>query len=114
MSSADTHICKAGKTHNEMHKILLPKNATYKDGPQIRQNGHAKQDAPKDQHQGPPTSYPEEDRPEGAPFGLARPPIGPKWPSFLLQPPTAPLRLLRTCIVPPRESNRGSIHGEAT
>ena len=76
LSSAGTRICKAGKTqktHDEMHKILLPRNATYKDGPQIRQNGHAKQDAPKDQYKGPPISYPEEDRPEGAPFGLGRP-----------------------------------------
>ena len=61
---------KHRKTHDEMHKILLPRNATYKDGPQIRQNGHAKQDAPKDQHEGHPTSYPEKDKLEGAPFGL--------------------------------------------
>ena len=111
---------KHRKTHDEIHKIVLPRNATYKDGPQIRRNGHGKQDAPKDQHQGPPIIYPEEDRPEGAPFGLGRPNgspdplLGLNGPNFLLQPPTAPLRLLRMCIVPPRESNRGSIHGEAT
>ena len=97
LSFAGTHICKAGKTHDEMHKILLPKNATYKDGPQIRQNRHAKQDAPKNQHQDPPISYLEEDRPEGAPFGLGRPNgssdplLGLNGPSFLLRSPTAPL-----------------------
>ena len=48
LSSAGTHICKAGKTHNEMHKILLPRYATYKEGPQIRGNEHATQDAPED------------------------------------------------------------------
>ena len=119
LSSAATHICKAGKTHDEMHKILLPRNATYKDGLQIRQNGHAKQDAPKDQHQDPPISYPEEDRPEGAPFGLGRPNglpdalLGLNGPSFLLRSPIAPQRLLRTGIVPRRKPNRGSTHGEA-
>ena len=110
---------KHRKTHDEIHKILLPRNATYKDGTQIRRNGHAKQDAPEDQHQGPPTSYLEEDWPEGAPFGLGRPNgspdplMGLNGPSFLLQYPTAPLHLLRMYIVPPRESNHGSTLGEA-
>ena len=111
---------KHWKTHDEMHRILLPRNATFKDGPQIRRNGHGKQDAPKDQHQGPPTSYLEEDRSEGTPFGLGRPNgspgplLGLNGPSFLLRSPIAPLILLWMCIVPPRESNRGSTHGEAT
>ena len=56
-----------------MHKILLPRNATYKEGPQIRGNGRATQGAPKDKAQGPPVSHPEEDAPEGGPLGVGRP-----------------------------------------
>ena len=46
-------------------------------------------------------------------LGSADPVLGLNGPSFLLQSPTAPLRLLRMCIVPPHEPNRGSTHGEA-
>ena len=56
-----------------MHKILLPRNATYKEGPQIRGNGRAMQDAPEDKAQGPPISHPEEDAPGGGPPGVERP-----------------------------------------
>ena len=43
-----------------MHKILRPRNATYKEGPQIRGNRRATQDAPEDKAQGPCVSLPEE------------------------------------------------------
>ena len=62
-----------------MHKILLPKNATHKEGPQIRGNGRATQDAPEDKAQGPRVSLPEEAEPKnlhlgvGRPLGLAKP-----------------------------------------
>ena len=39
---------KHRRTHHKMHKILLPRNATYKEGPQIRGNGRATQDAIED------------------------------------------------------------------
>jgi hypothetical protein len=55
-----------------MHKILLPKDATYKEGPQIRGNGHATQDAPQDKAQGPLVSHPEEGGPGAAPPGVGR------------------------------------------
>ena len=56
-----------------MHKILLPRNVTYKEGPQIRGNGRATQDAPEDKAQGPPVSHLEEDAPGGGPPGVGRP-----------------------------------------
>ena len=43
-----------------MHKKLLPRNATYKEGPQIKGHGRATQDAPEDKAQGPCVSLPEE------------------------------------------------------
>ena len=57
-----------------MHKILLPRNATYKEGPQIRGNGHATQDAPEDKAQGPRVSLPEEAEPKNLHPGVGRPP----------------------------------------
>ena len=57
-----------------MHKILRPKNATYKEGPQIRGNGRATQDAPEDQAQGPRVSLPEEAEPKNLHLGVGRPP----------------------------------------
>ena len=74
LSSASTHIYKAGKTHDKMHKILLPKNATHKEGPQIRGNRRATQDAPEDKAQGPPVSLPEEEEPKNLHLGVSRPP----------------------------------------
>ena len=65
---------KHRKTHNEMQKILLPRYVTYKEGPQIRGNGRATQDAPEDIAQGPPVSHPEEGGPEAAPPGVSRTP----------------------------------------
>ena len=62
-----------------MYKILLPKNATYKEGPQIRGNGRATQDAPKDKAQDPHVSLPEKVEPGklhlwgGRPLGSAEP-----------------------------------------
>ena len=57
-----------------MHKILLPRNVTYKEGPQIRGNGRATQDAPEDKAQGPPVSLPEEAEPKNLHLGVGRPP----------------------------------------
>ena len=57
-----------------MHKILLPRNATYKESPQIRGNGRATQDAPEDKAQGPPVSLPEEAEPKNLLQGVSRPP----------------------------------------
>ena len=57
-----------------MHKILLPRNATYKEGPQIRVNGRAMQDAPEDKAQGPCVSLPEEAEPKNLHLGVSRPP----------------------------------------
>ena len=51
--------------------------------------------------------------PKGHKKGSADPLLGPFRPSFLQQSPTAPLHPSRTCIVPPRKSNRGSTLGEA-
>ena len=56
-----------------MHKILLPRNATYKEGPQIRGNGSATQDAPEDKAQGPRVSLPEEAGPKNLHLGVGRP-----------------------------------------
>ena len=64
---------KHRRTHDKMHKILLPRNVTYKEGPQIRGNGRATQDAPEDIAQGPPVSHPEEGGPEAAPCGVGQP-----------------------------------------
>ena len=77
MSSAGTTSAKRGKhrrTHDEMHKILRPRNATYKDGPQIRGNRCATQDAPEDKAQGPRVSLPEEAEPKNLHLGVGRPP----------------------------------------
>ena len=63
---------KHWRTHDEMHKILLPRHTTYKKGPQIRGNGRATQDAPKDKAQGPHVSVHEEDTPKGGPPGVGR------------------------------------------
>ena len=57
-----------------MHKILLPRNVTYKEGPQIRGNGRATQDAPEDKAQGPRVSLPEEAEPKNLHLGVSRPP----------------------------------------
>ena len=57
-----------------MHKILLPRNVTYKEGPQIRGNGRATQDAPEDKAQGPRVSLPEEAGPKNLHLGVGRPP----------------------------------------
>ena len=65
---------KHRRTHDKMHKILLPRNATYKEGPQIRGNGHATQDAPEDKAQGPRVSLPEEAEPKNLHLGVGRPP----------------------------------------
>ena len=64
---------KHRKTHDEMHKILLPRYATYKEGPQIRGNGRATQDAPQNPSEGPHVSVHEEDTPRGGPPGVGRP-----------------------------------------
>ena len=56
-----------------MHKILLPRNTTYKEGPQIRENGRATQDAPEDKAQGPPVNHLEEGGSGAAPCGVGRP-----------------------------------------
>ena len=56
-----------------MDKILLPRYATYKKGPQIRGNRRATQDAHEDKAQGPPVSHLEEDAPGGEPPGVGRP-----------------------------------------
>ena len=65
---------KHGRTHDEMDKILLPRYATYKEGPQIRGNGHATQDAPEDKAQGPRVSLPEEAEPKNLHLGVGRTP----------------------------------------
>ena len=57
-----------------MHKILLRRNATCKEGPQIRGNGRAMQDAPEDKAQGPRVSLPEEAEPKNLHLGVGRPP----------------------------------------
>ena len=57
-----------------MHKILLPRYATYKEGPQIGGNGRATQDAPEDKAQGPDVSLPEEVEPRNLHRGVGRPP----------------------------------------
>ena len=57
-----------------MYKILLPRYAPYKEGPQIRGNRRATQDAPEDKAQGPPVSHPEEGGPGAAPPGVGRTP----------------------------------------
>ena len=49
---------KHRRTHDEMHEILLPRCATYKEGPQKSENGRAAQDAPEDKDQGPHVSLP--------------------------------------------------------
>ena len=64
---------KHRRTHDEMHKILLPKYATYKEVPQIRGNGRTTQDAPQNPSEGPHVSVHEEDTPGGGPPGLGRP-----------------------------------------
>ena len=72
-----TTFAKQGKhrrTHDEMQKILLPRNATYKEGPQIRGNGRATQDAPEDKVQGPHVSLPEEVESRNLHLGFGRPP----------------------------------------
>ena len=56
-----------------MHEILLSRYATYKEGPQIRGNGRATQDAPKDKARGPLVSHPEEGGPGAAPCGVGQP-----------------------------------------
>ena len=56
-----------------MQKILLPRYVTYKEGPQIRGNGRAMQDALEDKAQGPPVSHPEEGGPGAAPCGVGQP-----------------------------------------
>ena len=65
---------KHRRTHDEMHKILRPRNATYKEGPPIRGNGRATQDAPEDMALGPPVSQPEEAEPKNLHLGVGRPP----------------------------------------
>ena len=60
-----------------MDKILLPKNATYKEGPQIRGNGRATQDAPEDKAQGPHVSLPEKVEPGKLHLGAADPQVRP-------------------------------------
>ena len=65
---------KHRRTHDKMHKILLPRNATYKEGPQIRGNGRATQDAPVDKAQGPHVSLPEEVELRNLHLGVGRPP----------------------------------------
>jgi hypothetical protein len=72
-----TTFAKQGKhrrTHDEMQKILLPRNATYKEGPQIRGNVHAMQDEPKDKAQGSHVSQPTKVEPRKLHLGVARPP----------------------------------------
>jgi len=61
-----------------MHKILLPRYATYKEGPQIGGNGRATQDAPEDKAQGPLVSLPEEAEPKNLHLGVGRPPSSAK------------------------------------
>ena len=56
-----------------MHKILLPRYATYKEVHQIRGNGRATQDAPQNPSEGPHVSVHEEDTPRGGPPGVGRP-----------------------------------------
>jgi len=65
---------KHRRTHDKMHKILLPRNVTYKEGPQIRGNGRATQDAPEDKAQGPPVSLLEEAEPKNLHLGVGQPP----------------------------------------
>ena len=50
----------------------------------------------------------------GRTLGSADTLLGPIRPNFLWDTLIAPLRLFRMCIVPPRESNRGSTLGDAT
>ena len=57
-----------------MHKILLPRNSTYKEGPQIRGNVRATHDAPEDKAQGPRVSLLEEAEPKNLHLGVGRPP----------------------------------------
>ena len=57
-----------------MHKILLPRNATYKEGPQIRENGRATQDTPEDKVEDPRVSLPEEAEPKNLHLRVGRPP----------------------------------------
>ena len=64
---------KHRRTHDKMHKILLPKNATYKEGPKIRGNRRATQDAPEVKAQGPRVSLPEEAEPKNLHLGVGRP-----------------------------------------
>ena len=64
---------KHRRTHDKMHKILLPRNATYKEDPKIRGNGLATQDAPEDKAQGPRVSLPEEAEPKNLHLGVGRP-----------------------------------------
>ena len=56
-----------------MYKILLPRYATYKEGPQIRGNGRATQDALEDKALGPPVSLPEEAELKNLHLGVGRP-----------------------------------------
>ena len=65
---------KHRRTHDEMYKILLPRYAPYKEGPQIRGNGRAMQDAPEDKAQGPCVSLPEEAEPRNLHLAVGRPP----------------------------------------
>ena len=68
-----TTFAKQGKhrrTHDEMQKILLPRNATYKEGPQTRGNGRTTQDAPEDKAQGPRVRLPEEAGPKNLHLGV--------------------------------------------
>ena len=68
---------KRGKhrgTHEEMHKILLIRLDTYKEGPQIRGNGRVMQDAPEDKAQGPHISQPRKVEPRKLHLGVGRPP----------------------------------------
>ena len=64
---------KHRRTHDEMHKILLHRYATYKEGPKIRGNGRATQDSPQNPSEGPHVSVHEEDTPGGGPLGVGRP-----------------------------------------
>ena len=65
---------KYKRTHDKMHKILLPRNATYKEVPQIRGYGRVMQDAPEDKAQGPHISQPRKVEPRKLHLGVGQPP----------------------------------------
>jgi hypothetical protein len=56
-----------------MHKRSLPLCVTYMEGPKIKENGRAKEDAPQNPSEGPHVSVHEEDTPGGGPPRVGQP-----------------------------------------